>query len=282
MPQFPIVDTHVHLWDPARLRYRWLEEVPPLNRRHGLEEFRHACGAVQVAKMVFVECGCDRTQSLDEARWVAELAQSDSRIRGIVAHAPLENGAGAEEAVARLAELPAVRGIRRLLQNERADYCVQPDFVRGVKLLPKYGLSFDLCIKHPQLTHVIALVRQCPEVTFILDHIGKPDIKAGTLDPWRAELGQLAQLDNVWCKLSGLATEADCEAWTANDLRPYISHTLECFGPGRVLFGGDWPVSTLATDYPRWVATVDEALRGCSAEELQRVYVRNAERVYRV
>lgn len=282
MPQFPIVDTHVHLWDPARLRYRWLDEVPPLNRRNALEEFRQACGQVQVAKMIFVECGCDRTQSLDEARWVAELARADSRIRGIVAHAPLEGGAGAEQAVARLAELPAVRGIRRLLQDERADYCVQPDFVRGVKLLPKYGLSFDLCIKHPQLATVIALVRQCPEVTFILDHIGKPDIKAGRLDPWRAELRQLAQADNVWCKLSGLTTEADCEKWTASDLRPYIAHTLECFGPGRVLFGGDWPVSTLATDYPRWVATVDEALRGCPAEDLQRVYVRNAERVYRV
>lgn len=282
MPQFPIIDTHVHLWDPARLRYRWLDDMRPLNRRHGLEEFRQACGPVPVAKMIFVECGCDPSQSLDEARWVMELSRADSRIEGMVVHAPLENGAGAEAAVARLAELPAARGVRRLLQDERADFCVQPDFVRGVKLLPKYGLSFDLCIKHPQLASVIALVRQCPEVTFILDHIGKPDIKAGRLDPWRAELRELARLENVCCKLSGLATEADWATWTAADLRPYIEHTLECFGPGRVLFGGDWPVSTLATNYPRWVTAVDEALRGCSAEDLQRVYVKNAERVYRV
>src|SRR5690606_33950776 len=113
-----------------------------------------------------------------------------------------------------------------------------------------------------QLSNTIRLVRQCPDVSFVLDHIGKPDIKAGSLDPWRGELRELAAMKNVWCKLSGLATEADHAGWTPADLRPYLDHVVACFGFGRVMFGGDWPVSTQATDFPRWVATLDEALHG--------------------
>jgi len=142
--------------------------------------------------------------------------------------------------------------------------------------------SFDLCIYHRQLANVIRLVRQCPEVSFVLDHLGKPGIRARLLDPWRAELRELAALPNVVCKLSGVATEADHAAWTAADLRPYLDHALLCFGPGRLLFGGDWPVSTQATGYPRWVEVVDAALQGCTAEERQRIFARNAEAIYRI
>jgi L-fuconolactonase len=176
-----------------------------------------------------------------------------------------------------------VKGIRRIIQFEPdPEFCLRADFVRGVKLLPRHGLTFDICINHTQLANTLKLVRQCPEVRFIMDHIAKPDIKSGLLDPWRAEMRALASLPNVWCKLSGLATEADHDNWTDTDLRPYIDHVIECFGFDRVIFGGDWPVSTLATDYPRWVATVDDAVKGASLDELQRLFVRNAEAFYRV
>lgn len=283
MPNFSLVDTHVHLWDPGRLSYPWLASVPALNRPFLIDDFQRACGAVAVAKMVFVQCECDPAQSAAEAAWVSEVARVDPRLAGIVAQAPLEKGVAVEADLARLAVNPLVKGVRRLLQSEADDaFCLRPDFVRGVQLLPRHGFSFDLCIFHRQLANVITLVRQCPEVRFILDHIGKPDIKAGRLDPWRAELRELAALPNVWCKLSGLVTEADCAKWTPADLRPYLDHVMECFGAGRVMFGGDWPVSTQATDYPRWVATVDEALRGCPPDELRRIYVRNAEGFYRL
>lgn len=283
MPDFPIVDTHLHLWDLGRLNYPWLASVPLLNRNHLIADYRRACGPVQVAKMVFLQCECEPRQSFAEADWVTEVAQLDPRIRGIVAQAPLENGAAVESELVRLAANPLVKGIRRLIQSEADDaFCLRPDFVRGVQLLPRHGLTFDLCIFHRQLANTLELVRQCPNVTFILDHIGKPDIKAGRLDPWRDELRALAAQPNVWCKLSGLVTEADLAAWTPADLRPYLDHVLDCFGLDRVMFGGDWPVSTQASDYPRWVATLDAALRGCSPDELHRVYVRNAERFYRV
>jgi L-fuconolactonase len=119
-------------------------------------------------------------------------------------------------------------------------------------------------------------------VRFVLDHVGKPDIKAGQLDPWRAELRKLSRIENVWCQMSGLVTEADHAKWKPADLKPYIDHVMECFGSNRVMFGGDWPVSTPASDYPRWVATLDDALRGCPPDELHRVYARNAESFYRI
>ena len=283
MPNFPIVDTHLHIWDLGRLSYPWLDGVPMLNKNHLIEDYRLACGPVAVAKMVFLQCECDFAQFQAEADWVTEVARIDPRIRGIVPWAPLEKGEAAGGALVKLAANPLVKGVRRIIQFEAdQEFCLQPAFVRGVQLLPAHGLSFDLCINHRQLANTIKLVRQCPEVRFVLDHIGKPDIKAGLLDPWRAELRELSRIENVWCKLSGLVTEADFAKWKPADLKPYIDHVVECFGFDRVMFGGDWPVSTQATDYPRWVATLDAALHGCTPEELQRVYVRNAERFYRV
>lgn len=283
MPSFPIVDTHLHIWNLDRLRYPWLASVPLLNKNHLIEDYVRACGPVEVAKMVFLQCECDPAQFQREAEWVAEVAKVDPRIRGIVPWAPLEKGVAVEEELARLGADPLVKGIRRIIQFEPdQNFCLRPDFVRGVRLLPKYGLTFDLCINHTQLANTIALVRQCPQVTFVLDHIAKPDIKAGRLDPWRAELRELAGLPNVWCKLSGLVTEADHARWTPADLRPYIDHTIACFGFDRVMFGGDWPVAAQATDYPRWVDTLDAAVAGASVDEVRKLYVTNAERFYRV
>jgi L-fuconolactonase len=283
MPNFPIVDTHLHIWDLKRLRYPWLASVPMLNKNHLIEDYQQACGPVQVAKMVFLQCECDPAQFQAEADWVTEVSRLDPRIRGIVPWAPLEKGDAAEADLARLAANPLIKGIRRIIQFEAdQEFCLRPDFVRGVQLLPRHGLSFDLCINHKQLANTLKLVRQCPNVKFIMDHIAKPDIKAGLLDPWRAEMRELAKSPNVWCKLSGLVTEADFQKWTAADLRPYIDHVLDCFGFDRVIFGGDWPVSTQATDYPRWVNTVDDALKGASPDELHKLYVRNAEAFYRV
>jgi L-fuconolactonase len=283
MPEIPLVDTHLHLWDLTRLRYPWLEGHPQLGRNFLPEDFRAAGGDVQVGAMVFVQCDAVPEQAVAEARWVAELARTEPRIKGIVARATLERGEAAHAQVAELAEIPLVKGVRRLIQGEAdPEFPVRPDFVRGVQLLHGFGLSFDLCLKHHQLAATIRLVRQCPDVSFVLDHIAKPDIKAGRLDPWRAELRELAQLENVTCKISGLATEANWAAWTTAQLRPYIEHVIACFGFDRVMFGGDWPVSTLATTYPRWVAAVDEVLGGCSREEREKFWVRNAERIYRL
>ena len=282
MAKFPIVDTHVHLWHPGQLRYPWLSEVPALNRPYLLKDYIAASGELEIESIVFVQCDTHPDDGLKETAWVTSLAAVDSRIQGIVAWAPLEEGQRVAPFVEKLADNPLVKGIRRLIQSESVDFCIQPDFVSGVKTLSRYGLSFDICIFHPQLANAIRLVEQCPHVQFILDHIGKPDIKNQLFDPWKQEIETLAAFPNVHCKISGLVTEADLEAWTPTDLQPYIEHVIACFGFDRVIYGSDWPVSTQASDYPCWVETLKDAVSDYSPEEQQNLFRDNAIKFYRL
>ena len=283
MINFPIVDTHLHVWDPGYLRYPWLADIPLLNRPHLLDDYNRATGPLQIEKMVFLQCEVDFAQFQDEADWVSSLAQTDPRIQGMVPWAPLEKGDGAQSALEKLATNPLVKGIRRIIQFEDdIEFCLRPDFVRGVQLLANYNLSFDICINHTQLANTIKLVAQCPNVPFILDHIGKPDIKTQLLEPWQQEIKTLADFPNVWCKISGLVTEADHANWTRNDLKPYIDHVIESFGFDRVMYGGDWPVATQATAYPRWVETLEWAVQGSSTAELHKLFHDNAIDFYRL
>jgi len=283
MIPFPIVDTHLHLWDPGNLRYPWLDGNALLNKPYLLADYRRACGPVQVEKMVFLQCECDFSQFQQEAEWVTSLAQQDPRIAGIVPWAPLEKGDAARPALEKLAENPLIKGVRRIIQFEPdIEFCLQPNFVKGVQALAAYNFSFDICIFHPQLANTIKMVQQCPNVKFILDHIGKPDIKNHLLDPWRAEIKQLASLPNVWCKVSGLVTEADHQQWTKEDLKPYIDHVIASFGFDRVMYGGDWPVAYQATEYPRWVETLEWAVNGCSETELRKLFHDNAVGFYKL
>ena len=282
MTNFPIVDTHVHLWHPKQLRYAWLKQVPLLNRPFLLKDYDDAIGDLEVESMVFVQCDTHPDDGLKETSWVTSLAAGDARIRGIVAWAPLEVGDCVAAFVEKLAEESLVKGIRRLIQGESVDFCIQPNFIDGVKTLSRHGLSFDLCIFHPQLANAIRLVEQCPDVQFILDHIGKPDIKNQLFEPWKQEIKVLADFPNVHCKISGVVTEADHDNWSLDNVEPYIDHVIACFGFDRVIYGSDWPVSTLATDYRRWVETLQASVSGCSPEELRKLFRDNAVRFYKL
>ncbi len=280
---FPIIDTHLHLWDPGYLRYPWLDSNPLLNQPYLLDDYRRACGPVQVEQMVFLQCECEFAQFMDEANWVTRLAREDARITGMVPWAPLENGDAARSDLERLAANPLVKGIRRIIQFEPdPEFCLRPDFVKGVQALPDFGLHFEICISHGQLANTIKMVAQCPNTQFILDHIAKPDIKQHLYEPWKQELRSLAGFPNVWCKISGLATEADHQQWTRDDLKPYIDHVVDCFGIGRVMYGSDWPVAIQATDIPRWVETLAWAMSGSSEMELRQLFYDNAKAFYRL
>jgi L-fuconolactonase len=254
-----------------------------LNKPYLLDDYNRATGPVQVDKMVFLECDIDKSQFIQEAEWVTELSEEDPRIQGIVAFAPLEQGDAVRPHLETLARNPLVKGIRRIVQGEPdPEFSLRPDFVRGVQALPDYGLSCDLCIYERQMAATVKLVEQCPDVQFILDHIGKPQIRNQLMEPWATHLKQLAQFPNVWCKMSGLVTEADHKSWTAADLRPYIDHVMNSFGFDRVIYGGDWPVAFQATEYPRWVSTLEDALSGASERELRAVFRDNAIAFYRL
>lgn len=278
-----IVDSHVHLWNPQTLRHAWLDGLPQLNRPFLPDDFRAASAGAGVAKMIFVECGCEASQAIQEVDWVCALAKLERRIRGVVANAPLEQGAAARDHLLRLSTRSLVRGVRRLLQGESdPEFCLRPEFIAGVKLLAEFGFTFDVCIRHEQLPAVTELVRRVPEVQFVLDHFGKPPVRAGQVEPWATQLRALAQLPNVVGKISGLTTEADWQTWNAELLRPYFEAALAAFGSDRVLFGGDWPVSTLATSYQRWLETSFQLTAHASEADRQKLFQTNAERIYRV
>lgn len=278
-----ITDAHVHYWDPSLRPYGWLGELHSLNKPFLPADFSKATGGIGISRIIFVESGCDASHAIDEVDWVSSLAVGDSRIAGIVANAPLELGSGVRNHLIRLAERPLVKGVRRLLQGEiDPDFCLRTGFLEGVAMLQEFGFTMDLCIRHEQLPSAIRLAAEVPQVQFILDHFGKPPVKQGKAEPWEYLVREFAALPNVACKVSGLTTEADWERWTPADLKPYFDTVLDYFGADRIIFAGDWPVCTLATEYQRWVQTVSELTASLSAEDSAKLFNSNAERIYRI
>lgn len=284
MPEFPIVDSHVHLYDTQRLRYSWLKNQPKLNRTYDLTDFDKARGPVEVDKIVFAEVWVDPGLYLEEAAYIQELADRDKRLQGMVAHLPVERGAAIEQDLETLKKRHAtLRGIRRLMEIElNQSFCLEPGFIEGVKLIGRHGLSFDICVKHWGMVFALELVRRCPDVQFVLDHIGKPGIKHGLWEPWKSQMRELSKLPNVVVKVSGVITEADHQNWTRAQVIPYVEHVIDCFGFDRVMYGSDWTVSELTHPYPEWVAILDEITKGCSAEERRKLFRDTAIRVYRL
>lgn len=283
MPSFPIVDSHVHLYDPAQLRYSWLKRVPRIDRRYDLADFDRCRAEVAVDKIVFAEVWVDPGLHIEEAAWVQRLALADPRLCGMVAHAPLDKGAAVAADLDKLKAFPILRGIRRLIEIEAdPSFCLEPGFLEGVRLLPKYGLTFDICVKHWAMVFALELVRRCPDVQFVLDHIGKPGIRQGLREPWWSQIRELARMPNVVVKLSGVITEADHAHWTKDEVVPYVAHVLDCFGFDRCMYGSDWTVSELTHQYPQWVQILDEVIHGCSEAEARHLYCGTAERVYRL
>ena len=283
MIDFPIIDAHLHLWDTDNLSYPWLKDVPMLNKSFLLNDYNKACQGLEVEKMIFMQCECDPSQYKEEVQWVTQLAEKESRLQGIIAWAPLEKGEDVRLEIMDLKANPLVKGIRRIIQFEPDfDFCLRPDFIRGVNMLKEYDLTFDICISNIHNKNVLKFLEKCPDVPMILDHIGKPDIKNQIFDPWRDEIREMARFDNVYCKLSSLATEANHQNWTINDLRPYAEHIMDCFGADRVIYASDWPVSTQAADIITGISTIIGIFRGVSKEDLQKIFHHNAKKFYNV
>jgi L-fuconolactonase len=274
-----IIDSHVHFWDPGNLSYSWTTGNDTLDRSFLPEDYQAANGEHTVQGIIFVEAGADPQQEIQEVEWIETL---DAPIKAIVASALLDVKDGREEILEKLSSRPLVKGIRRLYQDQPVGFARQTTFIKGVQQLKTYDLSFDICIKSYQLDETIELVKQCPDIMFILDHIAKPKIADGEFDYWSTRLKMLAEFDNISCKISGVITEADHTSWTQEQIKPYILETIEAFGINRVMFGSDWPVVNLAGSFTKWVDTLTFAIDQLSTDEKQKLFIDNATRLYRI
>lgn len=274
------IDTHQHLWDLRQFPYAWCASLPTLNRSFLIDDYLAAARDTGIEKAVFVECDVDEPHGLAEARHVQSLAEANPLIAGIVAGARPER-ADFSAQIEVLLKLPKLRGIRRALHVAPDETSQSALFAENLRRLAAHGLTFDLCVLSRQLPLALALVQQCPGVQFVLDHCGVPDVKGRALDPWRAHIGELAASPNVACKISGLVAYAGTN-WTVDDLRPWVEHVIACFGWDRVVWGGDWPVCTLTASLKQWVEASDRLLAGASQAEREKVFHKNAGRIYRV
>lgn len=289
MPNFPIIDTHLHVWDHNRLKYSAFEGHPLFGKSYHVEDYQRDCGDVDIEAMVFLECYCDFNadggQYIEEIEFVEDEARRDPRIKGIVPMAPLEKGLAAEPVLADMtARFPKVKGIRRIMEfdDDPRALTLSDGFIEGVNLLQKYGLHFEINVNHTQMDIIREFVRHIPDVPMILDHCGKPGIEEGEINQYRDDLAELSQHPNLWIKLSDLPVEAKHDSWTESDLRPFIDTTIEKFGMERTIFANDWPICLQATNIPQWVEVLDRALENFSESELKMFYRDNANRFYRL
>jgi L-fuconolactonase len=272
-----VVDAHVHLWDPSRLRYTWLDGTE-LDRLIDASSLLAASGPV--TDFVVVQGDCADTQGLAEVEWLIEQSGQLPGMRGIVAFAPLERGVEAGEHLSALRSIGSVVGVRRLIQDQSPGFAVTDRFLAGVAALAELELPFDVCVRSSQLDEAIELVRRTPDVQFVLDHVGKPRIGE---DPtrWRQQIAELAARPNIVCKLSGLMTEIVSGPVGVDTVEPFLAHALAEFGADRCMFGTDWPVMTTgAATYAEWLELVTRLVPG--EDERRAVLAGTAERVYRL
>jgi L-fuconolactonase len=261
------IDAHQHFWryDPAE--YDWIDDSMPLLRRDYLPaDLRPELDATGVDRTVAVQA----RQSLAETDALLAFAEANPFVAAVVGWVDLRSPDVARD-LDRLARHERLVGVRHVVQSEPPGFMEDPGFRRGVGLLADRGLTYDVLIYAPQLPEAVEFVAAFPQQRFVLDHLGKPDIKGAGFDRWEPPFRQMAGFPHVWCKLSGLVTEADWHAWTPAELRPYIETALEAFGPSRLMFGSDWPVCTLAAPYRDVLHLVETAIGPLSDAERELV-----------
>jgi L-fuconolactonase len=278
---FMRIDAHQHFWQYTSEEYGWIDEPMSAIRRDFLPaDLKPLLDASGIDATIAVQA----RQSLEETQFLLDLAWNHPWIAGVVGWVPLADP-NVTQVLERLSSDPSavkLKGVRHVLQAEPDAHFDRDDFHTGLSLLKRYGLVYDVLVVERQLPAAIRLVDRHPDQPFVLDHIAKPLIAAGELEPWRTHIRSLALRPHVTCKLSGMVTEASYTGWTEASLQPYLEVALEAFGPNRLLFGSDWPVCTVAASYSQWVGTVERFVAPLSAEERAAILGNNAQRIYRL
>ena len=268
-----MIDAHHHLWKYNTRDYGWMDDsMSVLKQAHLPGDLESELTQRGITGTVVVQA----RQNLDETRWLLEQADQYSFILGVVGWLDLRSPELDKE-LEEFAGCPKLVGVRHVIHDEPDDdFMLRPDFKRGIAQLEAYELAYDLLLFPRHLERAITLVEQFPQQHFVLDHLGKPLIKAGIMEPWRSDLTRLAAYPNVWCKLSGLVTEADHKQWQYKDLLPYMEVVLDSFGPERIMLGSDWPVCKLAGEYSVVMKIVPDFIEALSQRDQERILYQNA------
>jgi L-fuconolactonase len=277
-----IVDAHHHVWDPAIAQYPWLtDELAVIRRAFTPADLAPELDAAQVEATILVQT----RSSADETREFMEIASGTLFIRGVVGWVD-STGPSVGDVIAALQAAPGggqLVGIRHQVHDEPdPDWLLRDDVARGIRAAGATGLAYDLLIRPRELPAALALARRMPDVRFVIDHLAKPPIASGDLEPWRTLIAGFEELEHVACKVSGMVIEAAWTSWTSADLQPYVDHALDVFGSGRLMFGSDWPVCLLAASYQQVVETTRTILERLSGAERAAIFGENAVRIYRI
>jgi L-fuconolactonase len=275
----PRIDAHHHFWKFAAAEYGWIGADQRVLRRDFLPgDFEPELAAAGITGTIAVQA----RQSIEETRWLLELADLHDFIHGVVGWAPLTD-ANVGTTLERLAANPKLRAIRHVLHDEADErYILREDFNRGVAMLKRFDLAYDILIFERHLPQTIEFVDRHPNQIFIVDHLAKPRVRDGLVSPWRENMRELARRPHVYCKISGLATEADHARWSETQLLPYMDWILSAFGPKRILFGSDWPVCLLAIGYRHWAEIVARFVDRLSDAEQERIWSATAREAYKL
>jgi predicted TIM-barrel fold metal-dependent hydrolase len=278
----PIVDTHQHLWDLKKFRLPWLREGDVFNKSHLMSDYLKATAGLNVVKTIYMEVDVAPEQQTEEAQYVIGLCQrADTPMVAAVI-----SGRPASEAFPKymnqFKDSAYIKGVRQVLHVESTPpgYCLDEKFIKGIQHLGGLGKSFDLCMRGKELLDAAKLIEACPDTRFILDHCGNPDVQAKDRSAWEKDIAEVAKRKNVVCKVSGIVASAAPGTWTADDLAPIVNHTLEVFGPDRVMFGGDWPVCTKTATYQQWLAALKTIIADRKDAEQRKLFYDNAVRIY--
>jgi len=271
-----IVDTHQHFWKYDPVNYDWITEQMSVIRRDFLPtDLAEVLAENKVESCISVQAN----QTEEETEWLVKMADENDFIAGVVGWVDLRSNSIAER-LHYFRQYKKLKGFRHVLQGEEPSFMLQKEFLNGIGKLHQHGFTYDILVFPHHLSAVSDLVKQFPDQRFVIDHLAKPYIKDGKIDEWKAAMERISKYQNVYCKLSGIVTEADWQNWTKETLKPYIDAVVQSFGTDRIMFGSDWPVCLVASSYEKWLTVLKEYFTTFSGAEQENVFNKNAGRFY--
>lgn len=272
------IDSHQHFWKFDPIRDSWIDDSMLKIQRDFLpEDLLSLLSENKFSGCVAVQA----SQSEEETDFLLDLASKNDFIKGVVGWVDLRTE-NISERLSRFSKYEKLKGFRHVVQGEPDDFMLGKEFRNGIAALKQFNFTYDILIFHRQLPAAIDLVKSFPNQVFVIDHIAKPGIKSGDIESWKKGIEEIAKFENVWCKISGMVTEADWNSWKPSDLKPYLDVIFENFSADKLMFGSDWPVCNVASDYTEVVKTLEDYIASFSIEDQNKIWFQNAKSFYKL